>query len=654
MVAIRGRVMKSRAYWYFVLVGIVVAACDSLGSGYTPQQITAIQQGTPVAAVLTAFPVTYPPTPVSNVGTGGVSNAAANAQATIDAATRIAGDATRIASDATRFSISATEVSISQTKDAMLFQQQVAAANVQLSAEQQMTNLRLTVAAKEAVMTMQAMDDQARIDAADAQSAEDQLALFRQVQEAEASKAAAQARFWNFFQYLVGLATLVLVGAVLYYFFVWRPQHAVRVVEVNGQQIPFVQTPQGYAPVITRMPAQLTASEEAAAPELPDSTIPATLPRMVELPEVQRDVLQVGVFETGTPIHLGMGFKGILVTGEPGSGKSTFLRQLVAQALQHNWLVYLADGEQITFQPHLWGPVAKSHTEVVEWLGWLKGDIIEARHDLFRRVSEEIENRLHPSQQFLVEDLPGYNRAAAMFGLPHMSPMIIGWDEANKTLGDKNVQVLFDDLAQSARKVGAELIVSGHDWRATQVPKGSSSYLPWRVAFRSEKTSSEVVLRGSAAAMHIPFDRKGLAYTIMQEWRGYTQGYFVPDARLIQMIRQMRPRHELPEAAAWSGYTVTHNRPTAIPSEVGQHELAEWMDENQAEVDAAILLATVRDNGAMRSRRQVALKVAKNDNSDGYTRGDAALKVLARQGHQWASDLLETDARYSSSHMLTS
>lgn len=187
------------------------------------------------------------------------------------------------------------------------------------------------------------------------------------------------------------------------------------------------------------------------------------------------------------------------------------------------------------------------------------------------------------------------------------------------------------------------MIVSGHDWRAAQVPRGSSSYLSWRVAFRSEKTSSEVVLRGSAAAMRIPFDRKGLAYTIMQEWRGYTQGYFLLDARLIQMVRSMRPRHELPEAAAWKGYTVTHNHPTALPAEAN---LSDLITESQAEQDAAYLSNAMRTNGSFRSRRQVVLRVAGNDDPDGYARGDAALEMLAQQGQQWAGELLRTDARF--------
>ncbi len=629
----------------FVFLLLLMVGCGDMGSGYTQDQITAIQQGTPVAAVLTAFPVTYAPARPMPVDAGVGGSAAANAHATIIAVTRAAADAASIRAEATQGAIDATRVSVSLTQDAAAFQAQQDAVSIDLTTKAQLAALEIALAEQSINATVQAMSDQAIIDAADVRSAERQLYWFEQVQQAEAEKALSQAKFYAVGRYGLAIVVVSLLFGFGYWWLVMRPQQEVKVVKVDGRDVLVVKTPQGYAPVVTRMQTSLPDTSDAAGQLA--GAIPDTLPPVVELPEVEDNILQVGIFETGAPIHLGMGFKGILVTGEPGSGKSTFLRQLVAQALQHGWLIYLADGEQITFQPHLWGPVAKSQAEIGEWLSWLKGDIIEARHELFRRVADEIERRLPAGQQFLIEDLSSYNRAAAITGIPLMSPMLIGWDEANKALSDKGVQTRFDDLAQSARKVGAELIISGHDWRAAQVPKGSSSYLPWRVAFRSEKTSSEVVLRGSAAAMHIPYDRPGLAYTLMREWRGYTQGYFVPDARLIQMVRQMRPRYSLPESSPWSGYTVTHNRPTALPSEV---DMTDLIQQSQAEADAEQLLNVVNTGGMLRSRRQVAMRVAGNDNPEGYERGDDALQVLVDRGHRWADDLLNSDARYTTNY----
>ncbi len=622
---------------------LLLVACGGMGSGYSAEQITAIQQGTPYAVVLTALPVT--PGAAAYVGIGGVEPPAVQAAWTVEAATRVAGEGTRQSEAATRGAAEATLVSVQITQDAAAFANELASANIQLQAEQELTGLQVTLAAQAISTTIQAMEYQAKIDAADVASAEQQLYWFSQVQEAEAQKALSQAEFYETARYVLMVVAIALGSAVALWWFWLRPRNEVRVVTVNGRDMAMVKTPNGYAPIITSMQARLPQPNDEQDEPQPPSAVPPTLPSLVELPDnIKRDVLQIGVFENGAPMHFGPGFRGILVTGEPGSGKSTFLRQLVAQALQHGWVIYLADGEQITFQPHLWGEVAKSQAEVVAWLKWLKGDVVDKRHELYRRVSALIEDTLPPAQQFLVEDLTGYNRAAQMFDLPIMRPLLIGWDEANKTLGDKHVQIQFDDLAQSARKVGGELIVSGHDWRATQIPKGSSSYLPGRVAFRSEKTSSEVVLRGDSSAMHIPFDRKGLAYVQMHQWRGFMQGYFLPDARLIQMVREMRPRQELPESAAWKGYTVTHERPTSIPAEVDLNSL---ITESQAETDAARLLDSVQSNGSLRSRRQVALRLAGNDNADGYARGDAALKILSQQGHQWAGNLLETDARYA-------
>lgn len=614
-----------------------------MGSGYSAEQITAIQQGTPYAVVLTSLPVTPGGvTPVAaanvvNVGTGGVEPAV-QAQMTVEAATRMAGEATRQSDAATRGASEATMVSVQMTQDAAAFEQQMASANIQLQTEQQLSSLQVTLAAQAISATIQAMSDQAAIDAADVASAEQQLYWFSQVQQAEAEKALSQAEFWNTARYVVMVVAVVLGGALGYWWLVLRPHQQVRVVTVNGQDMALVKTPGGYAPIVSTRPRyDAPVDEEEEAPPTP-ALLPPALPSLAELPEdLERDVLKVGVFQNGAPMHLGTGFRGVLVTGEPGSGKSTFLRQLVAQALQHGWLIYLADGEQITFQPHLWGDVAKSQAEVVEWLKWLKGDIVDKRHELYRRVAALIEDQLPPAQQFLVEDLNGYNRAAQLFNLPQMRPLLIGWDEANKTLGDKNVQVLFDDLAQSARKVGGELVISGHDWRAAQIPKGSSSYLPCRVAFRSEKTSSEVVLRGDASAMHIPFDRKGLAYVLMHQWRGFMQGYFLPDARLIRMVREMRPREAVLSEVPWRG--------RVIPAEV---DMTDLITESQAETDAEMLLAKYSESGGYRSRRQVALRLGYRDNEDGYGKADEALQVLSRRGIEWASKLLTTDARYTS------
>ena len=138
--------MKSvlRGAW---CVGILlIVACGDMGSGYTAEQIMAIQQGTPVNAVLTAFPVTYAPTRPSSVGIGGVEQPAVQAQWTVEAATRVAGEGTRVSDAATRGAGDATRVSVELTQDAAVFENELASANIQLQAEQELTGLQVTLA----------------------------------------------------------------------------------------------------------------------------------------------------------------------------------------------------------------------------------------------------------------------------------------------------------------------------------------------------------------------------------------------------------------------------------------------------------------------------------------------------------------------------
>ncbi len=118
-----------------------------------------------------------------------------------------------------------------------------------------------------------------------------------------------------------------------------------------------------------------------AVDETPEQS-PVMDNQVVDLPDTIHNVVQVGVYEGGRPVHLGPGFMGIQVTGQKGSGKSSLLRLMAAQALAHGWEVFYADAEALTFDPDLWGPVAQSTADARLLFKWLRQEVFVARHDL--------------------------------------------------------------------------------------------------------------------------------------------------------------------------------------------------------------------------------------------------------------------------------
>lgn len=211
---------------------------------------------------------------------------------------------------------------------------------------------------------------------------------------------------------------------------------------------------------------------------------PPRLPERVAYPNtLERNVFMLGEGCFG-PI-LVSGLRSILVSGEPGSGKSNYLEGLALTAHRHGWRLYLADPERSTF-PASWdgvvaAPVAESPAELLTLLETLQAELAR-RKALFQAL---------PGSP--VSNLDEYNQAASQ-PLPRLLLVI---DEANSSFDNKAIVSSLEDLARRGRKWGAVLALAAHSWRAADVSRGLSAMLPYRVCFRVADDTSGAVALGS-------------------------------------------------------------------------------------------------------------------------------------------------------------
>lgn len=327
-------------------------------------------------------------------------------------------------------------------------------------------------------------------------------------------------------------------------------------------------------PLLSAPAKQLTVSSEPSAAPEPEAAAPL-IGEVVDLPDLLPGVLQVGVYEGGRPVHLGPGFMGIQLTGQKGSGKSSLLRLMAAQALAHGWDVFYADAEALTFNPDLWGPVAQTTADTRLLFAWLRETVFEERHNLYREAFSFVEDNLRPQDRFLIDNLTSYNKAAKLFNLPLLKPMLLVWDEANSHLQDKRVQELAEKAFQASRKVGCDGVVAGHNWRASDIPAGLKLQLHNAIIMRCSEQDSRLMLGDPKLAATIPADSPGASYIRLKRWQGYMQSYYVPDHRLIQMVREARPQTQ-----SHKPWIIT--KPAQPALEMGVEELFQ-LDEGEAD-----------------------------------------------------------------------
>jgi hypothetical protein len=328
-------------------------------------------------------------------------------------------------------------------------------------------------------------------------------------------------------------------------------------------------------PMLSRPPRYAMLSAPADVADKEEDTPPVPHGEVVELPDLMPGVLQIGVYEGNRPVHLGPGFMGIQLTGQKGSGKSSLLRLMAAQALSHGWDVFYADAEALTFDPALWGPVAQTTADARLLFAWLRDNIFAERHNLFREAFSFVQDNLRPQDQFLVDNLTSYNKAAKLFNMPILKPMLMVWDEANSHLRDKPLQEMVEKAFQASRKVGCDSVVAGHNWRATDIPAGLKLQLPNAVIMRCSEQDSKLTLGDPSLAANIPADTPGAAYVRLKRWQGYMQSYYIPDHRLIQMVRDSRPQLPTLDSKPW---IVTRPTTPALSNEMDLDELFRLAD----------------------------------------------------------------------------
>ncbi len=225
------------------------------------------------------------------------------------------------------------------------------------------------------------------------------------------------------------------------------------------------------------------------------------------------------------------GLRNILIGGSQGAGKSGFLRLLAYQMARTGWLLALADPDQVTFNADLWrgasclvgGQVAMKPHELGNLLNLVLAEL-ERRVQLFGNAPG------YP------DSLTEYNQRAAK-PLPRLAVIV---DEANTYLAHKDLLEMATDLSRRARKWGMNVILAGHNWRSTEIPRGLSGMLQNRLAFRVEdNTSGQVVLERSNLAETLPADTPGRCWA---RWEGkhiLMQVYHLDKAHLIHLVERI-------------------------------------------------------------------------------------------------------------------
>ena len=266
---------------------------------------------------------------------------------------------------------------------------------------------------------------------------------------------------------------------------------------------------------------------------------PPRLPKRVAFPGRETGVVQVGLRSLGgAAVTSWEGMGHALVAGMTGSGKSTFLRLLVYQALSEGARLLLADREGRTFpmlaeHPALLGPIAQTPQAVLELLDAARGEC-EHRSALYDEVGG------------FPDDLEEYNALALAAGTEPLPRLLVILDEYNATVVESGrtgtaIAEAAAGLGWTGRKYGVNLVFAAQDFTKRvvgAVRDQVSTVACFRV--RNADTARNV---GCAEAAQIK--RPGLAVT--DRW-GPVQTYYLDKSALIAVGE--RRTAALPEEAA--------------------------------------------------------------------------------------------------------
>lgn len=332
-------------------------------------------------------------------------------------------------------------------------------------------------------------------------------------------------KVWPVLVWLGVLAALAVLGVGLGYW--WR---AGRPVVILSNDRHLVRSDYAMLPPVP-----------AASPKaLPVPAQPALLPPPAGMPEIVHLPMRLPAGQIGlgaTPsreLWFRQGELGdIMGAGIKGSGKSTALRMLAYQAKQQGWGLYLADAETLTFDPAVWGEVASDPAQFEALLDRIMGEF-ERRFDLFRESFRLLRERVPAGQQFFVEDLAAYNRAAGMLGLEVLPPMMLVVDEANNFVGaGRAVDTKLHEILRRNRKPGLTVALFAHTWHSKQVAPGIFNNLTRRIVWRCSDRTSRVVL-GEPVGETIAQNTPGVAIMGDESGRvGRFKTFYVSAERLL-------------------------------------------------------------------------------------------------------------------------
>jgi len=247
------------------------------------------------------------------------------------------------------------------------------------------------------------------------------------------------------------------------------------------------------------------------------------MPRSLTFPGVTRGHVRLGVGIDQTEKRSTWQALGhVLVTGKNGSGKSSFNRLLVYQALAEGHRLFLADPHGTTFpmlanHPALFSPIVRDGAGALA---------------LAQRALGECRNRsdLFSHTQGYPEDLDEYNQLVTKVGGDPLPRLVLILDEFNM-LADEEPDLIKTTkmLGREGRKFGVNLIFSTHGLTLNEIGRVRNQV---RTVFAFRTDASAAVLKSLSVtqAKDLPDAQPGLACT--NRW-GLVQTYLLDKQQLI-------------------------------------------------------------------------------------------------------------------------